>query len=58
MRSFLRCSISNSLDGTKGDIVYENSAESSADKLDDSFVQELFTSDDEESDFEEFVNRM
>ena len=39
-------------------MAYENSAESSAYGLDDSFVREFFISDDEESNFEGFVNDM
>ena len=52
---FLRCSILNSLYRTKMAwySVYESLAESSADELDNSFIQELFTCDNEESDFEE-----
>ena len=41
MRLFQKCGISDSLDGTEDDMVYENSAESSAYELDDSFVREL-----------------
>ena len=43
--------MSNSLDGAKDDMIYKNSAESSADELDDSFGLKLFKSDDKELDF-------
>ena len=48
--SFLKCGITNNLDGSEDDLVYENS-----DELidDDSFVREMFKSDSE-SDFEGF----
>ena len=44
--SFLKCGITNNLDGSEDDLVYENSE-------DDSFVREMFESDSE-SDFEGF----
>lgn len=50
--SFLKCGITNNLDGTEDDLVY-NSAEDTV-ELDDSFVQELLASDSE-SDFEGFI---
>ena len=50
--SFLKRGITNNMDGTEGDLVY-NSTEDTV-ELDDSFVQELFASDSE-SDFEGFI---
>lgn len=50
--SFLKCGITNNLDGSEDDLVYNSAADT--DELDDSFVRELFTSDSE-SDFEGFV---
>ena len=49
--SFLKCGITNNLDGSEDDLVYNSAADS--DELDDSFVRELFASDSE-SDFEGF----
>ena len=48
--SFLKCGITNNLDGSEDDLVYENN-----DELidDDSFAREMFESDSE-SDFEGF----
>ena len=48
--SFLKCGITNSLDGSEDDLVYENSEELIDD---DSFVREMFESDSE-SDFKGF----
>ena len=48
--SFLKCGITNNLDGSEDDLVYENSEELVDD---DSFVREMFESDSE-SDFEGF----
>ena len=48
--SFLKCGITNNLDGSEDDLVYENSEELIDD---DSFVREMFESDSE-SDFEGF----
>ena len=50
--SFLKCGITNNLDGSEDDLVYNSAADT--DELDDSFVRELFASDSE-SDFEGFV---
>lgn len=50
--SFLKCGMTNNLDGTEDDLVY-NSTDNTV-ELDDSFVQELFASDSE-SDFEGFI---
>ena len=48
--SFLKCGITNNLDGSEDDLVYENSEELIDD---DSFFREMFESDSE-SDFEGF----
>ena len=48
--SFLKCGITNNLDGSEDDLVYENSEEPIDD---DSFVREMFKCDSE-SDFEGF----
>lgn len=50
--SFLKCGITNNLDGSEDDLVY-NSAEDT-DELNDSFIENLFASDSE-SEFEGFV---
>ena len=50
--SFLKCGITNNLDGTEDDLVYDSIEDTS--ELDDSFITELFASDSE-SDFEGFV---
>jgi len=50
--SFLKCDITNNLDGTEDDMVY--TAPEDTKELDDSFIRELFQSDSE-SDFEGFV---
>ena len=58
LRSFLKCGISNSLDGTEDDLVqciWEFSWEFCWWTW---FIQELFMSDDEESDYEGFWNLM
>lgn len=49
-RSFLKCGITNSLDGTEDDLVFDSSSDES---FDDDLIDELFTSDSE-SDFEGF----
>ena len=51
--SFLKCGITNNLDGSEDDLVYEPSEDSAA-ELDDSAIRELFESDSE-SEFEGFV---
>ena len=51
--SFLKCGITNNLDGSEDDLVYEPSKDSAA-ELDDSAIRELFKSDSE-SEFEGFV---
>ena len=50
--SFLKCGITNDLDGSQDELVY-NSTEDT-DGLDDSFIENLFASDSE-SDFEGFI---
>ena len=50
--SFLKCGITNNLDGTQDGLVY-NSTEDT-DGLDDSFIENLFASHSE-SDFEGFI---
>ena len=51
--SFLKCGITNNLDGSEDDLVYEPSEDSAA-GLDDSAISELFESESE-SEFEGFV---
>ena len=51
--SFLKCGITNNLDGSEEDLVYEPSEDSAA-ELDDSAISEVFESDSE-SEFEGFV---
>ena len=50
--SFLKCGITNSLDGSEDDLVYEADNDCNS-ELDDSFARELFQSDSE-SEFEGF----
>ena len=50
--SFLKCGITNSLDGSEDDLVYEADDDSNS-ELDDSFARELCQSDSE-SEFEGF----
>ena len=47
--SFLKCGITNNLDGTEDDSVYDSIEDTG--ELDDSFIAELFASNSE-SDFE------
>ena len=47
--SFLKCGITNNLDGTEDDLVYDTIEDTG--ELDNSFIAELFASDSE-SDFE------
>ena len=51
--SFLKCGITNNLDGSEDDLAYEPSKDS-AEEIDDSAISELFESDSE-SEFEGFV---
>ena len=51
--SYLKCGITNNLDGSEDDLVYKPSEDSAA-ELDDSAIRELFESDSE-SEFEGFV---
>lgn len=50
-RSFLKCGITNSLDGSEDDLVFESSSDESFEG--DDLIDELFASDSE-SDFEGF----
>ena len=52
MASFLKCGITNNLDGTEDDLVYDSTENTG--EVADSFIEELFASDSE-SDFEGFV---
>ena len=52
MASFLKCGITNNLDGTEDDLVYDSTENTG--EVDDSFIEELFASDSE-ADFEGFV---
>ena len=51
--AFLKCGITNSLDGSEDDVVYESTEDANELNLDDSFVRELFALDSE-SEFEGF----
>jgi len=50
--SFLKCGITNNLDGTEDHMVY--TAAKDTKELDNSFIRELFQSDSE-SDFKGFI---
>ena len=50
--SFLKCGITNNLDGSQDDLVYDSTEDT--DELDDLFIENLFPSDSE-SDFEGFI---
>ena len=50
--SFLKCGVTNSLDGSEDNLVYEADDDCNS-ELDDSFARELFQSDSE-SEFEGF----
>lgn len=50
--SFLKCGITNNLDGTQGELVYNSTKNN--DELDDSVIENLFESDSE-SKFQGFV---
>ena len=56
LSSFKKCGISNSMDGTEDDLVFDgiDQAEDQEDN-EDAFIRELFESDSDESDFEGFV---
>ena len=45
--TFLKCGITNSLDGSEDDVVYESTEDANELNLDDSFLRELFASDSE-----------
>ena len=49
--SFLKCGITNNLDGSEDDLLFDSAEDT---ELDDSFVRELFESDSE-SEFESFI---
>ena len=49
--SFLKCGITNNLDGSEDDLLFDSAEDT---ELDDSFVRELFESDSE-LEFEGFV---
>ena len=50
--SFLNCGITNNLDGSEDDLIFDSTEDT--DELDDSFVRELFASDSE-SELKGFV---
>ena len=52
-KSFLKCRITNSMDGSEDDFVFDSSDDDSV-VADDSLVTELFGDSDSESDFEGF----
>ena len=49
--SFLKCGITNNLDGSEDNLLFDSAEDT---ELDDSFIRELFESDSE-SEFEGFV---
>ena len=51
--SFLKCGITNSLDGSEDDFIFDTSSDESI-VADDSLVTELFNDSESESDFEGF----
>ena len=52
--SFLKCGITNSLDGSEDDFIFDTSSDDESIVADDSLVTELFNDSESESDFEGF----
>ena len=52
--SFLKCGITNSLDGSKDNFIFDTSSDDESIVADDSLVTELFNDSESESDFEGF----
>jgi len=50
-RSFLKCGITNALDGSEDDCVYDSSCDDESILEDQVLVDELFASDSESEDF-------
>ena len=54
VRSFLKCGITNALDGFEDDCVFDSSSDDESILEDEVLVDELFTSDLESEDFYRF----
>ena len=52
--SFLKCGITNSLDGSEDDFIFDTSSDDESIVADDSLVTELFNDSESEADFEGF----
>ena len=52
--SFLKCGITNSLDGCEDDFIFDTSSDDESIMADDSLMKELFNDSESESDFEGF----
>lgn len=50
-RSFLKCGITNSLDGSEDDFVFDSSSDDESFVEDEALVDKLFASDSESEDF-------
>ena len=53
-KSFLKCGITNSLDGSEDDFIFDSSSDDESVVAEDSLVTELFNDSESESDFEGF----
>ena len=52
--SFLKCGITNSLDGSEDDSIFDTSSDDESIVADDSLVTEIFNDSESESEFEGF----
>ena len=52
--SFLKCGITNSVDGSEDDFIFDSSSDDESFVADDSLVTELSNDSESESDFEGF----
>ena len=52
--SFLKCGITNSLDGSEDDFIFDTSSDDESIVADDSLVTEIFNDSESESEFEGF----
>ena len=52
--SFLKCGITNSLDGSEDDFIFDTSSDDESIVADDSLVTEIFNDSKSESEFEGF----
>lgn len=52
--SFVKCRITNSLDGSEDDFIFDTSSDDESIVADDSLLTELFNDSESESDFEGF----